>query len=111
MTSVFMQDNASAHGDLLSAPNLAEFRDKFLIIEWPALSPDLNPIENLWRWLDGKKREKEGGFHDLEDMRTWFEKFFRENKEEIQETIRCNIASFYRRLVFVSQNDGAKAPY
>ena len=51
-TSVWMQDNASIHrsADIL---DLFEEHD-ILRILWPALSPDLNPIENLWGHITRK---------------------------------------------------------
>lgn len=52
MKMVFMHDNAPSH----AAKNTIESLDKLgikkeKIMIWPAVSPDLNPIENLWATL------------------------------------------------------------
>lgn len=55
---VFQQDGASAH----TAKNTRSFmtKQKFRLMEnWPACSPDLSWIENLWSWVERKLREQD----------------------------------------------------
>lgn len=111
LTSIFMQDHASAHNDVLDSPALANFKKLITIMEWPPRSPDLNPIENLWQWLDRKKRAKQYKLYDVAHMKAWFAKFFEQNHAEIVKKINKCVGSFYRRLVCVSQTNGALAPY
>lgn len=43
---IFIDDNTPAHLSLIIRERLLETRVPWLV--WPALSPDLNPVENLW---------------------------------------------------------------
>jgi transposase len=57
---IFMQDNAPSHASKATAQFLAKkgFPEK-KIMSWPASSPDVNPIENMWALL--KKELYKGG--------------------------------------------------
>ena len=102
----FMQDNATCHKtrivmDFLASKNVQ-------VISWPAQSPDLNPIENIWNYIKNK-RQKEFGFpatkQDLinQVMHIW------DNCElELIETLAESIE---RRLKMVIDNNGEQTKY
>ena len=51
--AVFMQDNALCH----TAKTFLSEED-VTVMEWPAQSPDMNPIENVWKLLNERVKEK-----------------------------------------------------
>ena len=65
---VFQQDNAPCHRSAATKQWLRTREIEFL--DWPSLSPDLNPIENLW--ADSSRTVYEGGserFDSIGDLK------------------------------------------
>ena len=53
---IFQQDNAPAHKSRTALTKLEEL--DIDVLEWPARSPDLSPIENVWRTLKFRLRKR-----------------------------------------------------
>ena len=49
---LFMQDNAEPHSTHVTTAWLCSKRVR--VLDWPACSPDLSPIENVWGIMKGK---------------------------------------------------------
>ncbi|CAF4580801.1 unnamed protein product, partial [Didymodactylos carnosus] len=63
----FMQDNAPCHTCKFSKQWFE--KKKYKLMRWPAASPDLNPIENLWDYIDKKlTHHRLSTAHELETI-------------------------------------------
>ena len=54
--AVFMQDNALCHTAKSVKTFLSE--EDVSVMVWPARNPDTNPIENVWKLLNERAKEK-----------------------------------------------------
>ena len=61
----FQHDNARPHTALITANFLAQ--NNMNVLPWPALSPDMNPIEHIWDELGQRARTNHqiNNVHDL----------------------------------------------
>lgn len=104
---IFQQDGASIHR---SEETLNWLRDHNVeVLQWPALSPDLNPIENLWGilardvYLNGKRQ-----FNTAADLR----KAILQNWSKIPVgSLEDLVLSMPKRLFEVIRGAGASIKY
>lgn len=100
----FIQDNAPVHTSKVSKTWLKTSRVK--TIKWPANSPDLNPIENLWSTL--KKRVQAREPKSIEEVVT----FAKEEWLNIpMQILKSLVESMPSRLKLVKAVQGAHTKY
>ena len=100
----FMQDNDPCHKAKVVMSYLSE--QDFEIMDWPPQSPDLNPIENLWKTLGVKVIERNPT--NTEDLWVKLQEEWSEiSIEDCQELIR----SCSRRCAAVIESKGSFTKY
>ena len=103
---LFMHDNAAAHTSKVAAKFLDE--SGLHVLQWPAQSPDLNPIENLWAIVKRDLQKQENPPKNLAEL---------ERRVEIawntisKTTIRNLINSMPRRVRAVIAANGGPTKY
>ncbi len=104
----FQQDNDPKHTAKITKEWL--HNNSVTVLEWPSQSPDLNPIEHLWRDL------KMAVYQRLPSNLTELERICKEEWQRIPKS-RCEklalkkVASFLKRLMAVLNQKGASTKY
>jgi Transposase/DDE superfamily endonuclease len=112
---IFQQDNAPIH---TSGPTKRFFESHHLLVmDWPANSPDLNPIEHLWPHLKARFHKEwevmcHGKVSRSEDALELYARMMKRIWEEELETIADNLVeSMPRRVEAVWKAGGGHSKY
>jgi transposase len=103
---ISMHDNARPHQAKVSVQWLEDHGIKCL--EWPANSPDLNPIENLWSEL----KRRLGNYEEIpKGMLELWERVQVVWDNLVPEYCQKLIESMPRRMAIVLERKGKSIPY
>ncbi len=101
---VFQQDNAKPHTAAITAAWLRSRRVR--VLNWPACSPDLSPIANIWRIIKRKIRQRRP--KTLQQLET----YIRQERDQIPTPkLQKIITSMPRRLQTVLKRRGDATPW
>lgn len=111
---LFMQDNATIHTKNMQKPEEFSVSTLFnlygLELEvWPPRSPDLNPVENLWSFLDKEKNNKLDTLKKKDRPKNKKETFelLKECYDNLNNQVIINCYNSYlERLKMVQKNGG-----
>ncbi len=96
---VFQHDNDPKHTAKATKECLKKKHIK--VVEWPSQSPDLHPIENLWRELKVRVAKRQP--RNLNDL----ERICKEEWDKIPPEMCANlVANYKKRLTSVIANKG-----
>jgi len=108
----FQQDNSPIH-KARAITDLFE-RHNIHILDWPAYSPDINPIENLWAILKGKV-EKKVNLRLMKKKKLStidFQTIIRQEWEGLDDNLFLRLAnSMKNRVSEVIEREGKKTDY
>lgn len=102
----FQQDNAPVH---VSHSTRQWFKDHQIdILDWPARSPDLNPIENVWGLLSRAVHADCRQFQTVDALKTAIKEAWADIN---QEKLARLIESMPRRLIETLRKNGGMTKY
>lgn len=103
---IYMQDNASIHK---SSSTLRYFAHHQIdLLDWPACSPDLNPMENLWGLLVRDVYRNNTQYNSITALKTAILQAW----NRVDSRVLANLAmSVPRRLLEVVKASGAATKY
>lgn len=101
---IFQQDGAPCHTAKITKKHLAD--NNITTIPWPANSPDLNCIENLWSWLDRQIQKQEP--RSKNDLIAIVEKLLQNVPQDIVENLSDSMP---RRINECLKNGGGMTRY
>ncbi|GBO45001.1 Transposable element Tc3 transposase [Araneus ventricosus] len=81
----YQHDNALTHTSSATKNYLNS--KNITVLEWPPMSPDLNPIENVWGIMSRKVYENGGQFHSMNVLKTSIESASYNLEPEILQTL------------------------
>ena len=103
---IWMHDNATPHA---AASTKAYLEGRGInVMKWPALSPDLNPIENIWGIMHQKLYEKGKGYKNTNEL---WEAFVRTWHSLDAQVFRNLYNSMQRRMAQVLESNGKRIGY
>lgn len=106
---VFQQDNDPTHRQapkVIAKWNAKQGSSVKFLDKWPACSPDLNPIENLWAWVD--RRVQAQGCENYQQFKAALIKELRQVPLWLCKNL---VGSMGRRLQQVVERDGQRTKY
>jgi transposase len=103
---IFQHDNAAVHTSKLTKNWFIE--KDIEVFEWPSISPDMNPIENLWGIVASKVYGHGRQFVTVESLKKAIQEAWMKIKSE---TIQKLISSMPRRLLSIIESKGGSTKY
>ncbi|CAK9827463.1 Transposable element Tc3 transposase [Anthophora retusa] len=103
---IFQQDNASIHSAKLVKDWFEE--QEITCLEWPALSPDVNIIENVWGYLSRKVYINNRQFSSREELINAIEKEWNDIPLSYIETLYKSLPN---RIFQIINNNGGCTKY
>ena len=105
--AIMMHDNARPHVARICRHFLNRKEKNVYILPWPAVSPDINPIEHIWDYL-GRKVKARGNVHNLRDLENTL---FQEWNNIPNVVFRCYVRSMRGRLAACINSRGGHTRY
>ena len=99
----FQQDGAKPHQTANAKNYIASHVPKGLLLDWPANSPDLSWIENVWAWMERKLRQRSKPCECVEELKKELEVIRQQIPLEMLQNCANSISC---RLLKVQQNNG-----
>jgi transposase len=102
MRWLFIDDNARTH----RARIVQHFLQQVAVqtIPWPAMSPDMNPMEHVWDFIGRKINQRNPKCQNIDELRTVILQF-------PQERIRRLVRSMTRRVTELHNKRGGYTRY